>query len=493
MILRSYQEKLVSDIRASYASGLKSVCAVGPTGMGKSLCFAEIARLAAARGRSVCVVVHRDTLLRQASEKMREIGVEYGIIAAGYTPNRRAVIQIASVQSLIRRLDKYEFDFLIFDEAHLSCSASWKKLRDKWPLAHVLGFTATPVLGGGRGLITGGYQKLILGPTPQELINDGFLTSPDTFGPIRKVDISSVKTVAGDYAIDQLEAIVDTPKITGDALAEVLKICPGVPTMIFCITRKHAADVAAHFSAAGLRAASVDGSMPRDVIRDRIAALSDGRIQYLASCDLIGIGFDAPAVACAVFLRHTQSVGLYLQQAGRALRPVYAPGHNLSTRIGRLAAIAGGPKPRAFLVDHVGNFIRHSLADDDREWTLEGKKKRPGDAGIALSLTQCGLCLRPFKSALSQCPHVNKDGSLCGWMREAKPPRELETQGGALEKVDKAALRRAKKQEEWACKTLKELQDLGKKRGYLEGWAFIKWKSRPRPKAAIASPEEIFE
>ena len=466
MILRKYQTDLVNDIRAAYASGMKSICAVAPTGAGKSLVFAEIARLAASRGKSTCVVVHRDTLLRQAYRKMEEINVPYGIIAAGYTGTRNT-IQIASAQSLVRRLDQHNFDFLIFDEAHLSCSPTWKKLVSRWPQAHVLGFTATPVLGSGRGLDSV-YQKLVLGPTIRQLVDDGFLVSPDTFGPIRKVDISGVRTRMGDYDVNDLEKIVDTPRITGDALAEVLKIAPNVPTMIFCLSIKHSRDVAEAFSAAGLRAASVDGTMPRHEIRDKIAALSDGRIQYLASCDLLGIGFDAPVVSCAVFLRHTQSIGLYLQQAGRALRPVYAPGYDLSTREGRLAAIAASPKPRAVLLDHVGNFIRFGLADDDREWTLEGRKKRKGKAGPTVTLTQCEKCLRPYRPA-PKCPY-------CGHVRVADP-REPDMVDGVLEKIDKVALRRAKWREERDCKSLEELIALGKKRRYNHphGWARIRW------------------
>ena len=466
--LRSYQTELVNSIRASYAAGLKSVCAVAPTGAGKSLCFAEIARLTNARKKSTCIVVHRDTLLRQASEKMRDTGVEYGIIAAGYTPNHRAIVQIASAQTLVRRLDRYNFDFLIFDEAHLSCAPTWDRLRARWPHAHILGFTATPILSGGRGLSVGGYQCLVIGPTTPGLIEDGYLTEPDTFGPIRKVDISGVRTRAGDYAAEDLERIVDNPRITGDAIAEVMRICPNVPTMIFCVSRKHAADVAAQFRASGFSADSVDGSMPRSEIRDKIDGLSNGRIMYLASCDLLGIGFDAPAVTCAVFLRHTRSIGLYIQQAGRALRPVYAPGFDLSTRAGRLSAIAAGPKPRAYLIDHVGNFAAHDLADAEREWSLGGRKKRSRAGGPTISLTQCPKCLRPHKPA-PKCPH-------CGHVYVAAP-RDPETQKGTLEKVDKVALRRAKWGEERACATLEDLIALGVSRKYQwpRQWAERRW------------------
>lgn len=467
MKLRPYQEELLESIRSAYSSGLKSVCAVAPTGAGKSLCFAEISKHAGARGRSTCIIVHRDTLLRQAAEKLDAFRIPYGIIAAGYSRSNDT-IQIASAQSLVRRLDHHNFDFLIFDEAHLSAANTWKKFTERWPEAHVLGFTATPVLSSGRGLDSV-FQSLVLGPTIGSLVADGYLCSPVTYGPVKKVDLSSVKTRAGDYDLADLERVVDTPKITGDALSEVQKICPNVPTMIFCVSIHHSKEVAATFSAAGLKAESVDGTMDRDIIRDRIAALSDGRIQYLASCDLLGVGFDAPAVTCAISLRPTQSLGLYIQQAGRALRPIYAPGFDLNTREGRLAAIAASSKPVAILADHVGNFIRHGLVDDEREWTLEGKKKRVGKGGANIPVKQCRKCYAVFKPApkCPKCGHVDEVGTELPDVAE-----------GTLAPIDKAALRRAKAREEWSCKTLGALQELGKKRGFKPGWAFFKWQSR---------------
>lgn len=484
MNLRQYQLDLVRDIRAAYASGYRSVCAVAPTGAGKSLCFKEIAELAAAKNKSVCVAVHRDTLLRQASEKMDLTGVKYGIIAAGYRPRPQELIQIASVQTLIRRMDDYNFHFLIFDEAQMSCAPTYGRIKARWPTAHVLGFTATPVLSGGRGLSVGGYQKLVLGPTTPYLISDGFLTSPVTFGPIRKVDISGVRTRAGDYSIEDLERVVDTKEITGDVIKEVLKICPGVPTMIFCTTRKHAADVAAQFKAAGLNAESVDGSMPRQEIRRRIDGLSNGKITYLASCDLLGIGFDAPAVTCAVFLRHTKSLGLYIQQAGRALRPLYAPGFDLATRSGRLAAIAAGPKPKAYLIDHVGSFILHDLADSDREWSLDGSKKRKKGESNAIALRQCPQCAHTHRTA-PKCPR-------CGWVYILAAKENPDVVSGELTEIDKVALKRAKWKEVAQARTIDALRVLGKSRGYHHYWADRIMEERARKASGRATEGEFF-
>src|SRR3546814_5924069 len=81
---------------------------------------------------------------------------------------------------------------------------------------------------------------------------------------------------------------------------------------------------------------------------------------------------------CSIFLRPTKSLGLFIQQAGRALRTIYADGYDLSTVEGRLAAIAESPKPPAILLDHAGLTYGHGLIDDPRAWSLAGQKKRKG-------------------------------------------------------------------------------------------------------------------
>ena len=206
--------------------------------------------------------------------------------------------------------------------------------------------------------------------------------------------------------------------------------------------------------------------MKLNVVRERIAGLSDGSVQVLVACDIVSEGTDIPGVVCAINLRPTTSLGLHIQQAGRALRPIYAPGFDLSTRTGRLAAIAAGPKPRAILLDHAANCFRHMTVDEPQEWALEGRKKRAGKGTPAMSLTQCPKCLRPHKPA-PRCPH-------CGhvYIIEGRDP---EVVGGTLAVVDKDALRRARQGEEKGCRTLEDFQALGKKRGYHPKWAIIRW------------------
>lgn len=468
MKLRDYQERDIDGIRKAFGRGARRVLHVLPTGGGKTCEFSEMVRLASERGNRAVVLVHRDSLLHQASGKLKDAGVKHGIIAPGHG-NYGDTVHVASVQTLVRRLDRHQFDFIIVDESHRATAPTYKTIMDKWPDARVLGVTATPIRADGRGLDSV-FQALHCGPSIADLIRDGYLAEPDTYGPKKKLDLSRIKTTAGDYDRGQLAEHMDAPRITGDAVSHYSEICPGAPAIAFCVNIKHAEDAAAMFKAAGFRSEAVHGKMKLPEIRDKLDALRDGDIQVLTSCDLISEGVDIIGVVCAIGLRPTKSLGLHIQQAGRALRPIYAQGHDLTTRAGRLAAIAAGPKPRAILLDHAANCFRHLTVDEPHAWTLEGKKKRSKASAKGMSLTQCEKCLRPYKSIVGKCPH-------CGHapVREAREPDVVD---GALERIDKEALRRSRWGEERACRTFEDFVALGKKRGYASGWARIRWDLR---------------
>jgi len=467
MILRPYQAKLISDIRAQFASGARAVLAVAPTRSGKTVVFSEIARLATAKNSRVGIIVHRDSLLTQASDKLKECGVKHGIIAPGHGYYGDTV-NVCSIMTLIRRLDRHDFDLLIYDECHHSVSASALRLLAHYSKARVLGVTATPIRADGRGLDSV-YQKMVLGPSIRELIDDGYLTEPETYGPIHKLDLSGVKTTAGDYNRHDLALHMDTPRITGDSVSEYARICPGAPAVVFAVNIRHGADVAAAFSAAGFRTALIHGKMKLATIRAGIAGLSNGTVQVLVTIDLVAEGTDIKSIVCVINLRPTRSLGRHIQGDARGLTPMYAPGYPLDTRAGRLAAIAAGPKPRAVIIDSAGNCFRHMTVDETHTWTLAGRKRRGGKSGPTMSLTQCPKCLRPHKPA-PECPH-------CGHIYEGGSQRKLNEVAGTLEKVDKVALRRAKWGEEHSCKTLEELVELGKARKYRYAklWAERRW------------------
>lgn len=485
---RPYQREGIQLIRASFAEGHRAPLYVAPTGAGKTFTFCLIASSAVRHSKRVVVVVHRQELLSQTSRALDDMGIAHGLIAPGITPDPRAFVQVAMIGTLRRRLEQGRagdaFDMVIFDEGHHATAGEWGRIRVLAPTARLLGVTATPERLDGQGLgaeFGGVYDDLILGPTTEALMADGYLCRAAVFAPQSLVDLEGVKNRGGDYAGAELASRMDRPQITGDAVAHYGRICPGAPAIAFCASVAHAQHVAQQFRAAGWSADSIDGELADGLRRQRIRDLGEGRLHVLTSCDIISEGTDIPVVTAAILLRPTQSLTLHLQQVGRALRPVYAQGFDLSTREGRLAAIAASKKPQAIVLDHVGN-IRHGLPEEPRDWTLAGRPRngRAREGAPALRVAQCPECFRAHSPAPA-CPS-------CGHAYEATV-RAPAMVGGELVEVteeDRIALaqqRAEQRREVGRATTLEALEAIARARGYKQAWARHVWNSRQRARA----------
>ncbi len=156
--LRPYQDDVIARVRAAVAEGQRRICVVAATGSGKTIIVAEIVRGAAERGRRILFLAHRRELVTQAAEKLFNVGLSAGIIQAGFTPSPENRVQIASIATLYaravrtRKIDPPPADLIIVDEAHHVRARSWRQILALYPEAVVLGLTATPCRGDGRGL-----------------------------------------------------------------------------------------------------------------------------------------------------------------------------------------------------------------------------------------------------------------------------------------------------------------------------------------------------
>lgn len=441
--LREYQRQGVENLRASYRAGRRAPLFVLPTGGGKTAVFSHIAEGSRARGKRIIILVHRKELLLQASTALRRLSVEHGILApwAAQTP---AGVQVASIQTLARRMDRVEApDLIIIDEAHHATSASYRAVLAAFPRAHVLGVTATPCRTDGAGLREV-FDDLILGPSIGELIGQGYLVPPTVYAPPIGIDVSGVRRKMGDYDKKQLAERIDKPKITGSAVEHYQRHCAGQPAIAFCVSIQHAEHVAAEFRAAGVRAVRVDGGMDDQARRGAIEGLGDGTFDVVTSADLIGEGVDIPRVSAAILLRPTQSTALYLQQVGRALRPYEG-------------------KSQALVLDHVGNVMRHGLPDDDRAWSLDAAAKsgREKLEPTLVRVEQCERCFFVYEAGPEKCP-------ACGNLQPSKV-RKIDAVDGELAKLTKEAVEAARKQkrrEQGSAQTLEDLIALGRAKGY---------------------------
>lgn len=461
--LRPYQTDFVARLRSAFTQH-RRVLGVSPTGSGKTRCFAYIGTEAAKRGKRVVIVAHRDEIVEQISRALDDLGVRHGRIQPGHRQTDDPV-QVAMVQTLSRRLDTTpEPDLLIIDEAHHGVAGTWRTVAGAWQRARILGVTATPVRTDGKGL-AGAFDAMVEGPTVADLIGWGFLARFSYLAPPAQADFSSVRKIGGDYAVSDLAQVMDKATITGDSVAHYRQHLDGRPAIVFCVTVAHAEHVAEQFRQAGYSAASVDGTMAKTERRDRMAAIGDGRLNVLASCDLISEGVDVPVVAGAILLRPTQSLGLYLQQVGRALRP----------------------KPdgaRAVILDHVGNCNEHGMPDAPREWTLDGKARKTG----IVKLTTCKVCYRAFevvpgwKAAAEPCGETDPDCALTGTPEPAERAASPEQVDGELVEVTDARvqyLRDASLPElRRGARSLADFQEIARARGYKPRWAWLEWERR---------------
>jgi DNA repair protein RadD len=438
MNLRPYQQQLVTDIRLQYQLGHRKVLAVLPTGAGKTVCFSHIAQAAARKGNRVLIAVHRQELLDQAS---RAIPAPHGIIAAGRAMDLSHTVQVASVQTLARRLHKLPRDFfqlVIIDEAHHSNAGTWAKVLEHFHQAHVLGVTATPIRLDGRGLGEH-YQAMVEGPTAQWLTDNGYLASARVFGP-PGFDTTGLRKRMGDFDTKEAEHRIGT--IMGDAMSHYRKHLDGQTAIAFCCSVAHAEAVARLFISAGIPAASIDGSMDAATRRQLLEDLGIGRLKVLTSCALIGEGVDVPSVGGCILLRPTASTSLHLQMIGRCLRP--SPG-----------------KAAAVVLDHVGNVLRLGHHLEPREWTLDGLARR--DHEQAPSVKVCPQCFATSMSVAQVCRE-------CGHVFAPQETRELKQVDGEL--VEVAA--RERKREQGTAQSLQDLIALGQSRGYKNAVAWAK-------------------
>ena len=457
LTLRPYQTDLISKARASLRQGCKRLLLQCPTGAGKTVLVAHMLATAAQKGKRAWFCVHRKELLEQAVQTFVDAAdIHTGIVAAGYPSDPSAPVQVCSVGSLKRRMAKLQPpDLLVWDECHHVPSASWAAVSSALPNAHQLGLTATPQRLDGKGLAAH-FDQLLLGPTVADLIAQGYLSPYRLFAP-GAFDTSQIHKVAGDFNKAEVATAMGASTVVGDAVHTYQQHADHGRALVFVWSLEASRALAAAFSAAGISAAHVDGETPSDERKRAMAAFRAGDLRVLCNVDLFGEGLDVPAVDAVFLLRPTDSLGLYLQQCGRGLRPSLGKSH-------------------VRIFDHVGNWTRHGLPDAAREWSLDGKPKKTRDTPSARTCPEC-FAVSPMGS--TACVE-------CGF-EFPRDPRKVEQIDGTLVEADLDALRYHALEEEHGCRTLNDWQQLARKRGYKPGWAWHRWTARQKGRSYAAA------
>lgn len=359
MSLRPYQAKLKDDIYAQWQQGDRSVLAQAPTGSGKTHLFSDIATDITSQGGRVLVLAHREELITQAHGKLTAAtGAEAGIIKSGYNPRYDLPIQVASVQSLVNRLDKTgPFDLVVCDEAHRSVANTYRRILAQYPSALQLGVTATPIRSDGSGF-DDIYDSLVCGPTTGELIQLGHLSPYRLIADAKQMTTAGVRTQAGDFNTKQLAAANDAIQLSGNVVQSYFDHCYGKKTIVFAINCEHSRAIAHAYDSAGIAAAHLDGNSTPEERAETLRRFAAGELWVLSNVGLFVEGFDLPSLEAVQIARPTKSLGLWLQMLGRGLRT--APG-----------------KAEATLIDHTDNWKRLGTPTRPRLWTLDGVQVEP--------------------------------------------------------------------------------------------------------------------
>ncbi len=469
--LRPYQLRGIQAIRDAIARGSRRVLFVLPTGGGKTVVASEVVLSAIVKSRRVVFLAHRKELIDQTVRKLLALGVPedcIGVVRGNdrsrYRPT--APVQVASIQTLVNR-QLPPCDLLIIDEAHRALAASYRKVAEAYPKAIVLGLTATPYRADGRGLGEA-FDALVPCATPRTLIDEGFLVEPVIYSTPRPVDLSGVRVKGHDYDGEELAALMDQRALVGDIVDHWRRHLDGVRTVVFACSVDHSKHVAERFREAGVAAEHLDGETD-EAERDAILArLESGETLVVSNMGVLCEGWDQPKVKGLILARPTKSTGLYLQMAGRILRPD-----------------ADNPAQRAIILDHAGCVHEHGFPQDEREYTLEDKPKR---AAKGPSVRTCDHCYCAFPSRARTCPECGHD-----YGAEVDARAALEERAGELVEVKPPT--QEEKRAAWDA-FLAEARS----RGFKPGWAMHRYREqfgtnppnawRGRQDVSTVTPEE---
>lgn len=417
--LRGYQRRALTALSQLVGDGARSVLMVSPTGSGKTVMFCQYVRDC---GKKAIVVVHRVELVAQARARLAglaEVSTIQGMLASDTWPNA---------------------NLLILDEAHHYVAEQWKAVCAKYSNAVTVGWTATPARGDGVGL-GDVFERLVVCATYPELVSSGDISRCEVLAPVGY----SGKKLAGDP----------------------LSFVGPEPTLIFAECVDAAKEYAERI---GPKARAVYSGLDPDTREDNLRAFASGECDVLCNCMILTEGWDCPRAKRAILARRCGSVGVYLQIAGRILRP---PGD-------------------ATLVDLGGSFDQYGHPTNDREYSLTGE-------GILSrgerSLWQCALCgmvreLPPSKRLCPRCGHLMHQRPRIGFV-SAKMERKMAWEctcghqhyhmpmscalcGKPSPRYHQVSAETPQQREEY----IRRMRAIAAQRGYKQGWVWWKVKTK---------------
>ena len=453
--LRPYQGKAKMEIRESFREDIKRVIFCSPTGSGKTVTFADIARGAVLNGFTVMIVVDRKELLEQAKSKLIDYGLNPSIITAGRTGKTGAKSYIATVQTLVRRHFP-PVDLLIIDEAHKQIFDKVLE-REEYKDSFIIGATATPYRTGRMTQLSKNYNKLIETVSINDLILEGFLSPAITYGA--KVDTSKIKIKRGDYDTEELYKAFDKATLYAGVVDKYKKFGHGTKAICFNINVEHSKKVTAAFNAAGISSVHLDGTTPKKERAQILNAFSKGLFKVLNNVEVLTTGFDEWTIETVIVNLATKSLPKWLQMCGRGSR--ITP-HELKGVNGYLQ------KEHFNIIDMGGNVFSLGFWEQEREYSLDHKTKDtidaapvkvcPEDKTDENNIKGCGAILHASAPVCKFCGFV--------FPKKKETPKDVEfIQLENYEFLPSELIGKS-----WGSMSLEELEKVRALKGYKLGW-----------------------
>lgn len=357
--LRDYQINGIDNIINAWAD-CKSVLFQMPTGTGKTTLFCEIVRKFTTElypDKKVLIITHRKELVEQAFNRLvTDFHLTTGIISSNFIGIQSSNIQVASIQTLVRRGEHQKdiFSLVIIDEAHHALASTYRQLWDFYPSSKFLGVTATPIRTNGEGF-QDLFDKLITTSSIKWFIKNNYLSDIRYFAS-HIPDLSNIKLKAGDYDETELSEVMQNNAVMADLVQSYIDFAPDKKMIVFAVNRAHCAKIMEKFNNNGFAAKAIDTYTSTDERRKIVDDFRNNKFKILCNVNIFTEGFDCPDVDAVQLARPTKSLTLFLQQVGRCMRP------HLNKQYG-------------IVLDNAGLWKEHGLPKMDRNWSLNGTDK----------------------------------------------------------------------------------------------------------------------
>lgn len=403
MELRPYQKECISASWDWFRRNPQGApLLVLPTGAGKSICLAEMAKQVAQKGgdRRVMILAHRKELLAQNYEKLARLMPwgRLGLYSAGL--NRRdteAQIVVAGIQSVFRKAeDLGRFSLVLIDEVHLvppDGEGRYRTLIDGLkkvnPAVRFAGLSATPYRLGSGILTQSGdiWTGIAYEANVRDLIDQGYLSPLISKAATARANLDHVAVRGGEFVIADLEKAFNRLDLVESAVEEIVRYGVNRKSwLIFAAGVAHAEAVAAVLTRVGIPCGVVTGETP-PLFRDQtLEDFKAGRLRAVVNVDVLTTGLDVPGIDLIAVLRATKSTALWVQICGRGMR--LAPG-----------------KSDCLILDFGGNALRHGPIDRIRIAYRKNPLTGEDESSVATApVKECPACRSIVPLSAKECP-----------------------------------------------------------------------------------------